>query len=102
MDGLSLNPIYYTSEHRAFADSVKRFVEKEISPYVNEWDEAGSFPRALYQKAANVGLMGLGYDAEHGGIPDADAFYVMLAAIEMAKAGSGCYPPDLPVFCYFG
>ena len=89
MDGLSLNPIYYTSEHRAFADSVKRFVEKEISPYVNEWDEAGSFPRALYQKAANVGLMGLGYDAEHGGIPDADAFYVMLAAIEMAKAGSG-------------
>jgi acyl-CoA dehydrogenase len=43
MDGLSLNPIYYTSEHRAFADSVKRFVEKEISPYVNEWDEAGYF-----------------------------------------------------------
>lgn len=89
MDGLSLNPIYYTSEHRAFASSIKRFVEKEISPYVNEWDEAGSFPRALYQQAANVGLMGLGYDAEHGGIPDADAFYVMLAAIEMAKAGSG-------------
>jgi acyl-CoA dehydrogenase len=28
MDGLSLNPIYYTSEHLAFADSVKRFVEK--------------------------------------------------------------------------
>ena len=89
MDGLSLNPIYYTSEHRAFADSVKRFVEKEISPYVNEWDDAGTFPRELYQKAASVGLMGLGYDAEHGGIPDADAFYVMLAAIEMAKAGSG-------------
>ena len=88
MDGL-FNPIYYTAEHRAFADSVKRFVEKEISPYVNEWDEAETFPRELYQKAASVGLLGLGFDAEHGGIPDADAFYVMLAAIEMAKAASG-------------
>ena len=39
MDGL-FNPIYYTAEHRAFASSIKRFVEKEISPYVNEWDEA--------------------------------------------------------------
>jgi acyl-CoA dehydrogenase len=88
MDGL-FNPIYYTAEHRAFASSVKRFVEKEISPYVNEWDEAGIFPQELYQKAASVGLLGLGFDAEHGGIPDADAFYVMLAAIEMAKAASG-------------
>ena len=88
MDGL-FNPIYYTAEHRAFASSIKRFVEKEISPYVNEWDEAETFPRELYQKAASVGLLGLGFDAEHGGIPDADAFYVMLAAIEMAKAASG-------------
>ncbi|QQV67280.1 hypothetical protein ABCA12_2732 [Acinetobacter junii] len=89
MDGLSLNPIYYTSEHLAFVDSVKRFVEKEISPYVNEWDEAGTFPRELYQKAASIGLLGLGFDAEHGGIPEADAFHVLLAAIEMAKAASG-------------
>lgn len=89
MDGLSLNSIYYTSEHLAFADSVKHFVEKEISPYVNEWDEAGTFPRELYQKAASFGLLGLGFDAEHGGIPEADAFHVLLAAIEMAKAASG-------------
>ena len=60
MDGL-FNPIYYTAEHRAFASSIKRFVEKEISPYVNEWDEAETFPRELYQKAASVGLLGLGF-----------------------------------------
>lgn len=40
---------------------------------MNEWDEAGIFPRE-HQKAASVGLMGLGYDAEHGGIPDAVPF----------------------------
>ena len=88
MDHLN-NPIYYTAEHRAFADSVKKFVEKEISPFVNEWDEAETFPRALYQKAAAIGLLGLGFDDEHGGISDADAFHVFLAAVETAKAGSG-------------
>lgn len=88
MDNLN-NPIYYTAEHRAFADSVKKFVEKEISPFVNEWDEAETFPRTLYQKAAAIGLLGLGFDDEHGGISDADAFHVFLAAVETAKAGSG-------------
>lgn len=91
MDHLN-NPIYYTAEHCAFADSVRKFVEKEISPFVNEWDEAGTFPRELYQKAADIGLLGLGFDDEHGGISDADAFHVFLAAVETAKAGSGGVP----------
>lgn len=86
---MQLNPIYYNDQHRAFADSVRRFVQQEISPYVNEWDEAETFPRELYEKAAAIGLMGLGFDEQYGGISDADAFYPMLAGIEMAKAGSG-------------
>lgn len=86
---MQLNPIYYNDQHRAFADSVRRFVQQEISPFVNEWDEAETFPRELYEKAAAIGLLGLGFDEQYGGIPDADAFYPLLAAIEMAKAGSG-------------
>jgi acyl-CoA dehydrogenase len=86
---MQLNPIYYNDQHRAFAESVRRFVEQEISPFVNEWDEAETFPRELYEKAAAIGLMGLGFDEQYGGISDADAFYPMLAGIEMAKAGSG-------------
>ena len=33
---------YYTDEHGAFRDTVRRFVEREIEPYVNDWDEAGA------------------------------------------------------------
>lgn len=83
-----LNPIYYTDQHRAFAESIRRFTTKEILPYVNDWEEAETFPRELYKKAAEVGLLGIGFEEQYGGI-EADPFYTLLASIELAKAGSG-------------
>ena len=44
-----------------FRDSVRRFVEREIAPHVDAWDEAETFPRELYARAAEAGLLGLGY-----------------------------------------
>ncbi len=86
---MQLNPIYYTDQHRHFAESIRRFTAQEISPYVNDWDEAETFPRELYKKAADIGLLGLGFEEQYGGVPDTDAFYVLLASIELAQCGSG-------------
>jgi acyl-CoA dehydrogenase len=36
---------FYTAEHEAYREVVRRFVEKEIEPYAHEWDEAGGLPR---------------------------------------------------------
>lgn len=47
---MQLNPIYYNEQHIAFADNVRRFVQKEMTPFVNEWDEAETFPRELYKR----------------------------------------------------
>src|SRR5258708_25441854 len=58
---------FYTAEHEAYREVVRRFVDKEIAPYAHEWDEAGGFPRALYEKAAEIGLVGLGFPEEDGG-----------------------------------
>ncbi len=58
---------FYTAEHEAYREVVRRFVEKEIEPYAHEWDEAGGFPRQLYEKAAEIGLLGLGFPEEYGG-----------------------------------
>ena len=46
---------FYTAEHEAYREVVRRFVKKEIEPYAHEWDEAGGFPRVLYEKAAAIG-----------------------------------------------
>ncbi|OTG89909.1 acyl-CoA dehydrogenase family protein [Acinetobacter sp. ANC 3832] len=86
---MQLNPLYYTDQHIAFADSVRKFTQKELMPHINEWEEAETFPRELYQKAAEVGLLGLGFDEKYGGISGTDAFYVLLSSIELAKTASG-------------
>ncbi|WP_409191455.1 acyl-CoA dehydrogenase family protein [Bradyrhizobium sp. RDM4] len=79
---------FYTAEHDAFRDVMRRFVEKEIEPFTHEWDEAGEFPRTLYRKAAGIGLLGLGFPEEYGGI-GADQFMKIVASQELARAGAG-------------
>ncbi|MDR2060745.1 MAG: acyl-CoA dehydrogenase family protein, partial [Acinetobacter sp.] len=86
---MHLNPLYYNEQHLEFAKSIRRFVEKEISPFINEWDENETFPRELYKKAADIGLLGLGFEEQYGGIAGTDAFYTLLASIELAKCASG-------------
>ena len=76
------------AELDAFRDSARRFVEREIAPYVAAWDEAETFPRELYAKAAGAGLIGLGYPEELGGTP-ATMRLRMVATEEVARAGSG-------------
>ena len=82
------NPRHYTPDHEAFRATVRRFVECEIIPHAAEWDEAGGFPRELYAKAAEAGLLGVGYPEEYGGTP-ADHFYRLILAEEMGRSGSG-------------
>lgn len=89
MEELRLNPAWYRPEHRDFRETVRRFVAREITPYVADWDEAGSFPRELYRRAAEVGLLGLGFPDEYGGIGGTDAFHRLVASVELAQAGSG-------------
>jgi len=77
-----------TAEHTLFRASVRAFVDAEIAPHVNAWDEAHTFPRALYQRAAHLGLLGLGYPEAYGGTP-ADTWFRLIAAEEIARSGSG-------------
>ncbi|CCE03243.1 acyl-CoA dehydrogenase family protein [Bradyrhizobium sp. STM 3809] len=79
---------FYTAEHEAFRDVIRRFVDKEIAPFANAWDEAGEFPRALYAKAAEIGLLGLGFPEEFGGVA-ADQFMKIVSSQELARAGIG-------------
>ncbi|HET9208554.1 MAG TPA: acyl-CoA dehydrogenase family protein, partial [Burkholderiaceae bacterium] len=88
MFDLPPRPEYFSPDHEAYRAAVRRFVDAEIAPHVNAWDEAGTFPRDLYRKAAAVGLIGMGYPEELGGTP-ADVFFGIAAAEEVARAGCG-------------
>ncbi|MFV8753503.1 acyl-CoA dehydrogenase family protein [Nannocystaceae bacterium ST9] len=75
-------------EHEELRRGVRAFVDREIAPFVDAWDEAGEFPRELYRKAAEVGLLGFGFPEEYGGTP-CDAFTRMMISEELTRPGSG-------------
>ena len=83
-------PLFYNDSHHAWRDEVRKFVAKEIAPFVEEWEEAGAFPRELYKKAAEVGLMGMGYDEKYGGTTEGiDIFHGIVTAEEFAQGCGG-------------
>lgn len=78
----------FGEEQTAFRQTLRRFVDQHIAPYVDEWDESEAFPRALYPAAADVGLLGLGFPEALGGT-EGDAFHTIVACQELARPGSG-------------
>jgi acyl-CoA dehydrogenase len=79
---------YFGKAHQLVRKSVKEFVDKEIKPFIDEWEEAGEFPRELYKKAAAVDILGIGYPEEVGGTPG-DIFFTVAASEELMRCGSG-------------
>ncbi|MEM7469496.1 MAG: acyl-CoA dehydrogenase family protein [Pseudomonadota bacterium] len=82
------NP-FDTDERRAFRETLARFVKQEIEPHANEWDEAGTFPWALHEKACALGLFGFGIDEQYGGLGFDDAFMRTATAEELGRGGIG-------------
>ena len=69
MAGAASSGSLHDADVRDLTDLATRFATQEIAPHVSRWDDAGEFPRALYARAAALGLMGLGYPEEYGGTP---------------------------------
>jgi acyl-CoA dehydrogenase len=85
---------HYDESHEAVCDSVRRFVDREITPYVDAWEAAGELPRALHTKA---GILGLGYPQEFGGSgrADFDVFHSLILSEELCRPGAGGIPNSL-------
>ncbi len=82
----------FTKAHQLFRQTVRRFIDQEINPYVDEWEEAADFPaHELFKKAGDLGLLGLSYPEEYGGI-GADYWYNMALAEELARCNCGAIP----------
>ena len=80
---------YFDDNHRLVRDSVRRFVEREILPHVADWEEAEEFPRELYRKAGEAGILGIGYSEALGGSHEGDLFAKVAASEELMRCGSG-------------
>ncbi|WP_285354666.1 acyl-CoA dehydrogenase family protein [Pseudomonas sp. lyk4-R2A-10] len=80
---------YFDPSHQMVRDSVGRFVEREILPDIDAWEEAENFPRELYLKAGAAGILGIGYPEALGGSHEGDLFAKIAASEELMRCGSG-------------
>ncbi|CDF83474.1 acyl-CoA dehydrogenase domain-containing protein [Pseudomonas knackmussii B13] len=80
---------YFDDSHRLVRDTVRRFVEREILPHIADWEEAEEFPRELYRKAGEAGILGIGYPEALGGSHEGDLFAKLAASEELMRSGSG-------------
>ena len=81
---------FYDESHEAVARSVRAFIDREVMPNIDAWEDARELPRALHKKAAEAGILGLGYPEEYGGHSEGfDIFHSLTQTDEMARPGAG-------------
>jgi acyl-CoA dehydrogenase len=74
----------YTEEHRIFRDTLRRFLAKEITPRVEEWEEAGIVPREAWKKMGEQGFLAMNVPEEYGGL-GADFLYSVIVTEELVR-----------------
>lgn len=87
----------FTEEHEMFRQSVRKFVQNEIVPHADDWEEAGIAPlHDLFKKMGDLGFLGLNYPAEYDGA-EADIWFTVILHEELAKSGIAGVPMAVSV-----
>lgn len=83
-----MNSSYFTEEHKAFRKSFQDFLQKEVVPHIDRWEEAGFIDKSVFKKFGEMGYFGLNYPEEYGGL-NLDLFYTVIFLEELQKVNSG-------------
>lgn len=76
----------YTEDHRIFRNMLRKFLEKEVIPYANEWEKAGIVPKEVWKKAGEQGLLCMDVPEEYGGL-GTDLLYPVIVYEELVRTG---------------
>src|SRR5438094_9227609 len=79
--------MYFTDAHEELRLHIRKFLEKEVQPHLEEWEEK-TFPDSIFQRMGELGFLGLRYPQELGG-QGGDYFSAIVLSEEMAKAATG-------------
>lgn len=83
-----INP-FENEQRRAFKDSIAKFLEAEVWPHVDAWDEAGAYPHEMNEKICALGVFGFDIPEEYGGLGFDDAHMRKASGVEMGRSSAG-------------
>jgi len=89
-------PIYFTDEHRSFRDSLRRFIDQEVVPKAQGWEEAGMVPREVLRRMGELGYLGIRYPEAYGGL-GLDTLYSAILAEELGRSTFGGFAVTVTV-----
>src|ERR687893_1173070 len=85
--GAARRHFIFTDEHEQLRESIRAFVDKELAPHADEWEQT-TFPDWVFRRMGELGLLGLSFPEEYGG-QGGDYPCNLVLAEEMSHAGSG-------------
>ena len=83
-----MNGMYFTEEHQLFRESLKNFLQKEVVPHIEKWEETGTIEPFIWKKFGKMGYFGLATPEAYGGL-NLDLFYTVILLEELQKINSG-------------
>jgi acyl-CoA dehydrogenase len=89
-------PIYFTEQHRQFRDNLRRFIDQEIVPRADAWEEAGMVPREVMRQMGELGYLGIRYPEQYGG-SGLDTVYSAILAEELGRSTFGGFAVTVTV-----
>ncbi|RMG66180.1 MAG: acyl-CoA dehydrogenase [Bacteroidetes bacterium] len=94
-----MDAYYFTEEHNLFRESLRAFLDREVMPNIDSWEEAQRIPPEVWQKMGAQGFLGLGYPAAYGG-SELDFFFDVVFVEEISKCFSGGFAINQMVVQY--
>ena len=79
---------HFTEEHNIFRQGLRDFLNKEVVPFIDKWEEEGRIPKEIFTKLGEMGYLGLNFSEEYGGM-DVDFFFAVIFIEETSKVFSG-------------
>ena len=79
---------YFKEEHHLFRQSLKEFLEREVSPNLEDWEKDGKIPKSIWKKMGEMGFLGLSLPEKYGG-SGLDFFFEVILNEEMGRLNSG-------------
>lgn len=80
--------MYFTEEHHLFRKSLQDFLQKEVVPHIETWEQTGVIDRFIWKKMGDMGFFGINYPEAYGGL-NLDLFYTVILLEELQKVNSG-------------
>lgn len=90
------DPIYFTDEHRQFRDNLRRYIDQEVVPKADAWEEAGTVPREVLRQMGGLGYLGIRYPEKYGG-SGLDTVYSAILAEELGRSTFGGFAVTVTV-----